>query len=111
MIIYKTYKFRMYPTDIQATQIMIFFKAKRFIYNGYISEMKKREESCNKQKHFYSFENFHDDLTKLKNEYPWLKDVDGCIIKTTLQDINDAYEKYYRGESNYPKYKSYYQYC
>lgn len=109
MFIYKTYKFRMYPNDVQAAQIMIFFKAKRFIYNSYINEAKKREASHNEQKHFYSFENFHDDLTKLKSEYSWLKDVDGCIIRTTLQDINGAYEKYYRGESNYPKYKSYYQ--
>lgn len=109
MIIYKTYKFRMYPTSDQVAKIMIFFKAKRFIYNNYINEMKKNEVACNKSKYLYSFEKFHEDLIKLKKEYPWLNDVDGCIIRTTLQDVNDAYEKYYRGEASYPKYKNYYQ--
>ena len=109
MFIYKTYKFRMYPTNEQVAKIMIFFKAKRFIYNNYINEMKKIEVALNKLEYLYSFEKFHEDLIKLKKEYPWLNDVDGCIIRTTLQDVNDAYEKYYHGEASYPKYKSYYQ--
>lgn len=40
MLIYKTYKFRMYPNDIQKEKITLFFKARRFIYNKYLYDLK-----------------------------------------------------------------------
>ncbi len=107
MLIYKTYKFRMYPNDIQKEKIALFFKARRFIYNKYLYELKNNQ--LKRKISTYSFKNFHDDFIKLKQDNPWLNDIDGCIMRTTLQDINSAYNKFLRGESNFPKYKGYYQ--
>lgn len=47
------------------------------------------------------------DLISLQNEYPWLKDVDGSILRTTLDDLDNAFSRYYKKLSGYPKYKKY----
>lgn len=52
---------------------------------------------------------FQDYYDQLKQENFWLKDIDGCIVRTTLQDVNNAYNKYLKGESGFPKYKGFYQ--
>ena len=109
MNLYKTYKFRMYPNDDQIEKISLFFKAKRLIYNKYIEKMKDNETISGFLHYRYSFENFQNDLKKIRQEYPWLNDIDGCIIRTTLQDVDNAFARFYNGEANYPKYKSYYQ--
>lgn len=108
MLIYKTYKFRIYPNDIQKEKITLFFKARRFIYNKYLYDL-KNIQSKGKTNTLYSFKNFQNDFIKLKQDNPWLNDIDGCIMRTTLQDINNAYNKFLKGESNFPKYKGYYQ--
>ena len=43
MLIYKTYKFRMYSDSIQVQKINSFLESKRFVYNHYLNEKAKDE--------------------------------------------------------------------
>ena len=45
------------------------------------------------------------DLVDLQIEYPWLKDVDGCILRTSLEDLDKAYDNHLKGIGKYPNYK------
>ena len=99
MQIYKTYKFRIYPSDKQQEKLNSFLGTKRFIYNHYLNEKEKNSKLTLKEmKH---------DLVSLQEVYPWLKEVDGSILRTTLDDLDNAFVRFYKKLSEYPKYKKY----
>ena len=45
-------------------------------------------------------------LTKLKKEFPWLKESDSTSLQTTLKDLDSAYQKFFKEKKGYPKFKS-----
>jgi len=99
MQIYKTYKFRLYPTDKQQEKLNSFLGTKRFIYNHYLNEKEKNSKLTLKE--------MKQDLVSLQENYPWLKEVDGSILRTTLDDLDNAFTRFYKKMSGYPKYKKY----
>lgn len=46
------------------------------------------------------------DLTKLKQELEWLKEVDACALQTELRNLEWAYENFFKLHYNLPKFKS-----
>ena len=102
MNVYKAYKFRMYPNDIQKSKLNSFLGSSRFIYNYYLNKKDKlyKENSIN-----YSIGNMKKDLKELIKEYKWLKDIDSNILRTSLDDLDRSYNNFYNKRSNYPKYK------
>ena len=73
---YKAYKFRIYPTDIQKTIIHKTFGCTRFIYNYFLNKCKedgyiKAYDMCKQ-------------LKELENIYPFLKEVDSCSLRNSI---------------------------
>lgn len=99
--IYKTYKFRMYPNEKQIQVLNSFLGSSRFIYNKYLSEKERKKQ----EKIVYNLSDMKKDLVKLQQEYPWLKDIDGCILRTSLDDLDNSYNRFYNKKSQSPKYK------
>lgn len=99
MQIYKAYKFRMYPNEKQKEKLNSFLGAKRFIYNHYLDKKIKNNK--------LTIEEMKKDLISLQRNYPWLKDIDNCILKTAIEDLDKAYKNYYNKLANYPRFKSY----
>ena len=99
MQIYKTYKFRLYPTDKQQEKLNTFLGTKRFIYNNYLNKKEKNSKLTLKE--------MKQDLVLLQVEYPWLREVDGSILRTSLDDLDNAFTRFYKKMSGYPKYKKY----
>lgn len=99
MEVYKTYKFRMYPDLKQQMTLNSFLGASRFVYNHYLN---KKEENPS-----LTFLDMKKDLPNLVREYPWLKDIDGSILRTAIDNLENAFKKYESGLVNKPKYKSY----
>jgi len=99
MQIYKTYKFRLYPTEKKQEKLNSFLGTKRFIYNHYLNEKEKNSKLTLKE--------MKQDLVSLQEDYPWLKEVDGSILRTTLDDLDNAFTRFYKKMSGYPKYKKY----
>ena len=98
----KAYKFRMYPTNEQKQQLNQFIGTSRFIYNHYLYEKEQMYKNENK---VYQLSEMKNDLKKLQEEYPWLKDVDGSMLRTTLDDLDKAYLRFYKKEGGHPNYK------
>jgi len=99
MQIYKTYKFRLYPTEKQQEKLNSFLGTKRFICNHYLNEKEKNSKLTLKE--------MKQDLVSLQEDYPCLKEVDGSILRTTLDDLDNAFTRFYKKMSGYPKYKKY----
>lgn len=93
-----TYKFRIYPTEEQKTQLAKTFGCARFIYNyfldnynkeGYISKYSKNNK-CNQE---------------LKKEFIWLKEVDKFALTNSIYNLDNACVRYKKNLGGKPKFK------
>lgn len=103
-----SYKFRIYPNSEQKTLIKKTFGCCRFVWNHYLDKRKRIYEETSNTFNFYAC---CKDLTELKQEYTWLKEVDSIALQSVLKNLDDAYQNFFRrinnGEkSGYPKFKS-----
>jgi len=96
---YKSFKFRLYPDIEQRELLNKSFGCSRFIYNYYLSNIKR-----NGYKDSYS--NISDYVNNLKYEYSFLQEIDSTIIRKTLFHLDDNLKKFYNNSFGYPKYKS-----
>lgn len=99
----KAYKYRIYPTKKQKEIIAKTFGCCRFVYNKYLS---KRIDIYKHNKEIFSYIQCARDLTQVKKELKWLKEVDSTALQSSLKDLDFAYQKFIKGHSGYPKFKS-----
>lgn len=99
----KSYKFRIYPNEKQRVLIAKTFGCARFVYNYYLDKkIKLYEES----KQSLGYNACSADLTLLKKETEWLKEVDACALQSSLKNLDAAYQKFFKEHSGFPKFKS-----
>ena len=105
----KSYKFRIYPNKEQEILIQKTFGCCRFIYNQYLA---KRINLYKQDKSIMNYNACSNDLKNLKQEYMWLKEVDSISIQSSLKDLDQAYQNFFRrvkqGDKKvgFPKFKS-----
>ena len=101
MIIHKAYKIRIYPNTMQKEMIEKTFGCTRFVYNYFLSERKEKYKkdkvSINAYKQLL-------ELTELKRNYLWLKEVDSIALQTCILNLDKAFEDFYHGKG-YPKFR------
>lgn len=103
-----SYKFRLYPNATQEDLIQRTFGCTRFVYNHYLAQrMEQYYSTGNSPTRFQQDK----DLTQLKKELDWLREVDKCALQNALKDLNTAFLNFFRGLKNgsyigYPKFKS-----
>lgn len=103
-----SYKFRLYPTTKQENLIQRTFGCCRFVYNYYLAQ---RIERYKQSKEILNYVACSRELTVLKRELTWLKEVDSIPLREALRDLDSAYSNFFRsikaGEMHgYPKFKS-----
>ena len=108
----KAIKVRIYPTKAQENQLAQFFGAKRFIFNYFLSEQKRR--FATKEKHLSNFD-INKEITKMRHneETAWLADMDSILLQQTAEDLSTAYDNFFKSISGkrkgkkmeLPKYK------
>lgn len=99
----KSYKFRIYPNKEQQILIAKTFGCARFVYNYYLDKKIKLYEETKQSMGFYACSA---DLTLLKKETEWLKEVDKFSLQNSLRNLDVAYQNFFRNHSGYPKFKS-----
>lgn len=103
-----SYKFRIYPSKAQEELICRSFGCGRFVFNHFLAQRQEAYKTTGK-----SPTRFQQDksLTLLKEELPWLKDVDSTSLQAVLQDLDSAFRNFFRrvkqgGAPGYPHFKS-----
>ena len=99
----RAYKFRIYPNKQQQILFAKTFGCSRFVYNYYLN---KRIEIYKKDKSTMSYNVCSKDLTQLKKKLEWLKEVDKWALQNSLKDLDNAYNKFFKEHSGFPKFKS-----
>ncbi len=101
MLINKAYVFRMYPNVEQKRLINQTIGSSRFVYNYFLN--KRQEEYKNNKISECAYKDCKY-LKDLYKEYTWLTEVDSCALRNTIFNLDDAYQRFYKG-SGYPKIK------
>ena len=99
----KSFKYRMYPTKEQESQIQKNFGCVRFVYNYYLA---KRIDIYEKSKETFNYYACAKDLTQLKKHLTWLKEADSTSLQSSLKNLEAAYLKFFKDRKGYPKFKS-----
>ena len=101
----KSIKVRLKPNNKQTTKLFQFAGCARFAYNWAL----EREQDNYKQGNKFLYDNeLRKEFTQLKKleEYKWLNEVSNDATKQTIKDACDAYNRFFNGQCNYPKFKS-----
>ena len=98
------YKYRIYPTKEDKILLAKHFGCCRFLYNHFLTYRKNEYEKGNKVSYLMT----QKELTKMKTleQYSWLNEVSSQSLQMAIQQLDDAYKKFFKQQGGYPNYKS-----
>lgn len=101
----KSFKVRLYPTRAQEALMWQHIGSCRYIWNWMLA--KQQELYTAGEKHLPAFSMIKL-LTPLKNdgEHGWLYDVSHASLQIVCQDLQKAYDRFFKKTSGFPKFKS-----
>ena len=101
----KAVKVRLRPTKAQEIQLRKSAGVARFAYNWALARQKENHESGGK---FLNDPSLRKEFTQLKQaeEYEWLYETSNNISKQAIKDACDAYKRFFKKQSGFPKFKS-----
>jgi putative transposase len=88
-----SYKYRIYPTEEQQILLSKTFGCKRVIFNHYLEIQETRFK--NKEPRLSNFD-INKDITKLKKEKEWLREVDSIALQSSAEDLTKAYDNFFK---------------
>ena len=104
-MIFKTYKYRLYPNKEQEQILAKYFGSVRFIYNHFLAERKQQYDINGKSDNYYQQAKTLTDLKK-QEEYSWLKEINSQTLQFTLRNLETAYTNFFRGKAKFPRFKA-----
>lgn len=97
---------RIYPNEDQKVLINKTFGCSRLIYNMYLNDRqiyyKNNKKTLSVAKYKKDFLN----PMKQTNEYSFLKDVDKFALEASLENVEDAYSRFFSKQNKFPQFKS-----
>jgi putative transposase len=98
-------KVRLFPSPIQEQKLWQSVGTARFIYNWTLA---KQEENYKSGGKFISDNELRKEITQLKKteKYNWLKEVSNNVAKQAVKDACNAYKRFFKGQSDKPRFKS-----
>ncbi|CAG9613655.1 IS200/IS605 family transposase ISBth17 [Bacillus rhizoplanae] len=103
MIINKAYKFRMYPNKEQEILIAKTIGCSRFVFNRFLARWNDTYKETGKG---LTYNSCSAELTQLKKEFVWLKEVDSISLQATLKGLADAFTRFFKKQNDAPRFKS-----
>src|ERR1039457_1112047 len=99
----KSYKYRIYPNDVQKELMSRIFGQVRFVYNLGL-ETKISAWTGNKVN--ISCIDLSNQIKELKdNECTWLKESPAQVLQMSVRNLDNAYTNFFRGKG-FPKFKN-----
>ena len=101
----KTIRVMLIPNNKQKTKLFQYANTSRFAYNWALGREKENYKNSWK---FISDGDLRKEFTQLKKteEYAWLNEISNNVTKQAIKDACDAYKKFFKGYSKFPKFKS-----
>lgn len=99
----QAYKYRMYPTQAQIQLLMRHIHACRFVYNHSLEQKIRAYEQNGKRLSCFDLNN---QLPALKEEHPWLKEVNSQSLQSANKNLDNAFTRFFREKKGFPRFKS-----
>ncbi|KGA96402.1 transposase, partial [Alkalihalobacillus alcalophilus ATCC 27647 = CGMCC 1.3604] len=103
MLINKAYKFRLYPSKEQETLIAKTIGCSRFVFNRFLGQWNDTYQETGKG---LTYSSCSAELTQLKKEFVWLKEVDSIALQSSLKNLADSYTRFFKKQNKAPRFKS-----
>lgn len=103
MLVNKAFKFRIYPTREQEILIAKTIGCSRFVFNRFLGEWNDTYKETGKG---LTYNSCSAELTKLKKELVWLKEVDSIALQSSLKHLADSYTRFFEKQNKAPRFKS-----
>lgn len=103
MRIIRVLKFRIYPSEEQVKQIETTLSCCRYVYNKMLERSTKAYARRGEHTSYLSMQQL---LPHMKQYLPWLKEADGSALRYACRQLDGAYEKFFKGQNRYPRFKS-----
>lgn len=101
----KGFRTMIYPTKEQAEKIIKFCNAARYAYNWAIDTEEYLFQTENKFLSGYQLNNLFNKFKKQEGN-EWMKEISGRAMKVAILNAAISYERFFKGLSKRPKYKS-----
>ena len=101
----KTIRVMLVPNNKQKTKLFRYASTFRFAYNWTLGREKENYENGGR---FISDGGLRKEFTQLKKteEYSWLNEISNNVTKQAIKDACNAYKRFFKGYSKFPKFKS-----
>jgi putative transposase len=98
----KAYKYQIYPTEPQKALMEQHFGCSRFIYNWGLEQRIKAHSQGKK----LTCMTLMNQLPELKEQNPWLKEVNAQSLQMPLRNLDNAFTSFFQKRTAFPKFKS-----
>ncbi len=105
MLIKKGFNLRIYPNSEQRAHLAKTFGSCRWLYNHMLVLQKERYNNS-PEAEFLTTYAMNYILTRLKQEYPWLKESDSTALTGVTDNLGRAYKNFFKGNAKAPRFKS-----
>lgn len=102
-MINKSLRIRIYPNKTQEKKINTTINCCRFIHNHMIERNNKLYKRRKEHLNFIAMQNL---LPSMKKYLPWLAEADAKALQYTCRQVENAYQRFFKKQSRYPKFKS-----
>lgn len=99
----KSFKYRIYPNKKQEELINKHIGSTRFIYN---LALETKIMAYAGYKVNLSCFDLMKQIPDLKKECTWLKEINAQSLQAVIRNLDNAFTRFYKGQSNFPKFKS-----
>lgn len=103
MLVNKAYRFRIYPTKEQEILIAKTIGCSRFVFNRFLGQWNDTYKETGKG---LTYNACSKELTELKKEIEWLKEVDSIALQSSLKNLADSYTRFFKKQNKAPRFKS-----
>jgi len=100
---YKAYKYRLYPNKEQEVLIAKTIGCSRFVHNLFLDKWNTSYRETGKGLNYSACSR---QLPALKKELEWLREVDSIAVQSALQNLADAYTRFFKKQNKPPRFKS-----
>ena len=103
----KAIVYEIYPNEKQQLQCQKTFQYCLLVYNEMLTVQKERYQNGEKHLSKIGANNYCNQT--LKKQYPFLKEVDKFALTNSIYNLENGFERFFKGMSKFPKYKQEYK--
>ncbi|MGX7393465.1 IS200/IS605 family element RNA-guided endonuclease TnpB [Carnobacterium mobile] len=102
---FRSFRYRLYPNKKQQTCLNKTIGCSRFVYNHFLNQWNTQYKETGKG---LSYNTCSALLTHLKkqDETCWLKEADSTALQSSLRDLADAFDRFFKKQNQHPRFKA-----